>query len=146
MKLVPFFLQNHETSLLSVYRLTLFLSDGGKSLWDIGNETNESVIQEEFLKENGFAALSLVRQNDIYLAQLDPNQTNKQSFYTWEEIQEIPEKRREDCFRTFTFCFEQSPQEKLWFRSELCEETFEGRQETPFALFQGLKNTYYKKV
>lgn len=145
MKLVPFFLQKHETSLLTVYRLSLFLMDGGRSFWDIGGETDDSVIQNEYLQENGFVALSLFRQNDICFAKLDAEKTKKSSFYTWEEIQDLPEKRREDCFRTFTFCFEQ-PNEKFWFRSELCEEVFEGRTETPFALFEGLKNTYYKKV
>ena len=145
MKLVPYFLQKQETSILTVYRLTLFLTDGGKSLWDIGNERNESVIRQDYLIENGFHPTTIIQEKDIYFAKLDPQQTNKQSFYTWEEIQEIPEKKREDCFRTFTFCFEQ-PQEKVWFRSELSEIPFEGRQETAFALFQGLKNSYYKKV
>jgi len=145
MKLVPFFLQKHETSILTVYRLTLFLSDGGKSLWDIGNETDESLISREFVEENGFVARSLFRQGDIFFVELDSQQTKKESFYTWEELQELPEKKREDCFRSFTFCFEQ-PQEKLWFRSELSEDSFDGREETPFALFQGLKNTYYKKI
>lgn len=146
MKVIPFFFQKHETSILTVYRLTLFLSDGGKSFWDIGDETNEDVIRREFLEENGFVVSSLVRQNDLYFAKLDPQTTKKNSFYTWEELQELPEKKREDCFRSFTFCFEQSQQEeKLWFRSEFCEEPFEGRKETPFAVFQGLKNTYYKR-
>lgn len=145
MKLVPFFLQKQETPLLTLYRLTLFLADGGKSLWDIGAETDESVVQKEYLEENGFISVSLVQDNDIYFAKLDPERTMKSSFYTWEEIQDLPDKRREDCFRTYTFCFEQ-PQEKLWFRSEFCEEPFIGRQETPFAVFQGLKNSYYKKI
>jgi hypothetical protein len=145
MKLVPFFLQKHETSLLTVYRLTLFLTDGGKSLWDVGQETNECILKLEYLEENGLFALSLFQSDDIYFAKLDPQKTNKHSFYTWEELQEIPEKRREECFRTFTFCFEQ-PQEKVWFRSEICEQPFEGRQETPFAVFQGLKNSYNKKI
>lgn len=145
MKLVPFFLQKHETSLLCIYRLTLFLSDGGKGLWDIGNERDEAVIRQEYLLENGLIANSIHLWNDVYFAELDSNQTKKSSFYTWDELQEVPEKKREDCFRTFTFCFEQ-PQEKLWFRSEVCEEPFEGRHETPFALFQGLKNSCYKKV
>ncbi len=145
MKLVPFFLQKHETSLLTVYRLSLFLSDGGRSFWDIGTEADMEVIEREFLHENGFFASSIFQEKDIVFAKLDPHQTQKSSFYTWEELQELPDKRREDCFRTFTFCFEK-PVEKSWFRSEFCEESFEGRTETPFALFQGLKNTCYKKV
>lgn len=145
MKLAPFFLQKQDTPLLTVYRLTLFLTDGGKGLWDIGNETEKLVIQREYLEENGFFPQDLFQHNDIYFAKLDPERTKKSSFYTWEELQELPEKRREDCFRTFTFCFEQ-PQEKLWFHSEFCEEAFGGREETPFAVFQGLKNSYYKKI
>ena len=147
MKVVPFFFQKHETSILTVYRLTLFLSDGGKSFWDIGDETDEDVIQREFLEENGFHSLSLFRQNDLFFAKLDLQATKKNSFYTWEELQELPDKKREDCFRSFTFCFEQSQtHEKNWFRSEYCEEPFEGREETPFAVFQGLKDLYYKKI
>ena len=145
MKLVPYFLQKQETSLLTVYRLTLFLTDGGRSLWDIGTETNEAVLRQEYLIENGFYPVALFQEKDIYFAKLDPQTTKKESFYTWEEIQDLPEKKRDDCFRTFTFCFEH-PQEKVWFHSELSDIPFEGRQESPFALFQGLKNTYYKKV
>lgn len=145
MKLVPYSLQKHETSLLTVYRLTVFLTDGGRSLWDVGNETDETILQKEYLNENGFYVSSFFQQNDIYFAKLNLEFTKLQSFYTWEELQESPEKKREDCFRTFTFCFEQ-PQEKLWFSSEFCEIPFEGRNETPSALFQGLKNTHYKKI
>lgn len=145
MKLAPFFLQKHETSLLCVYRLAIFLSDGGRGLWEIGNEQDTSVIRQEYLLENGLVAKSIHLWNDIYFAELDPSQTQKSSFYTWDELQEIPEKKREDCFRTFTFCFEH-PQEKLWFHSEVCKEPFEGRHETPLSLFQGLKDTCYNKV
>ena len=145
MKLLPYFIQKYETSLLTVYRLTLFLADGGRGLWEIGEETDKSVVQKEYLNENGFYTSSLIQENGIYFARLDPQLTHKQSFYTWEEIQENPEKKREDCFRTYTFCFEQ-PQEKIWFCSEFCEVPFEGMKETPSALFQGLKNNHYKKV
>ncbi len=145
MKLVPYFLQKKETPNLVVYRLTLFLMEGGKSLWEIGSETNEKVIQTEYLQENGFYTSSIEKLGDLYFAHLDPQRTSLKSFYTWEEIQESQDKKREDCFRTFTFCFEQ-PHEKLWFHSDICEQPFDGRKETPYALFQGLKNHCYKKV
>jgi len=145
MKLVPFFIQKKETSLLTIYRLTLFLTDGGKSLWEIGQETNEQTIMNEYLQENGFIPLKVERWNDMYLAKLDPLQTNKSSFYTWEETQESSEKRREDCFRTFVFCFEKHD-EKLWFHSEVCHQSFDGNGETPYTLFRGLKSLYYKEI
>ena len=145
MKLVPFFLQKKETSFLNVYRLTCFLTDGGKSLWEIGDETNREMIQKEYLEDNGFVPLNIQRWKDITLAKLDASATDKQSFFTWEEIQEIPEKRREDCFRTFVFCFEKQ-ENKLWFHSDIYDHPFEGSEETPYTLFQGLKNLYYREV
>jgi hypothetical protein len=145
MKLVPFFLQKKETSALYIYRITFFLMDGGKTLWEIGNETNPETIQKEYLEENGMIPVSLQQCNTIWFAKLDPNQTKKSSFYTWEEIQENAEKRREDCFRTFIFCIEKQSQ-KLWFHSESCHQSFDGLQDTPFSLFQGLKNHCYKEV
>lgn len=129
---------------MTVYRLTLFLTDGGRTLWDIGNETDESLIKEEYLDTNGLFIESLVKENDIYYAKLDPVRTKKESFYTWEELQETSNKRLE-CFRTFTICFE-NPHEKLWFRSDVCDQAFDDRLETPFAVFQGLKNAFYNKV
>ncbi len=142
MKLIPYWLQKKETSLLVVYRLTLFLSDGGKSLWNIGSETNMKTIQQEYLVENGFYCKALHEIKDCIFAEIDTTKTNLSSFYTWEEIQDVHEKKREDCFRTFVFCFEQ-PQDKIWFHSEICHQTFDGSSETPYALFQGLKNAYY---
>lgn len=144
MKLVPFFLQKNETSILTVYRLSLFLCDGGRSLWEVGNESLD-VLQKEYLEENGFYTSSMHTWNDIVFAKLDPVRTKKTSFYAWEEIQELPEKKREDCFRTFTFCFEK-PNEKSWFFSESLSHPFDGRVETPSAIFEGLKNIYIEKV
>jgi hypothetical protein len=145
MKLAPFFLQKKETPLLIVYRLTLFLSDGGKTLWEIGPETDQKVIHDEYLKENDMMPLNIQQWNHIYFAELDPLKTNRKLFYTWEEIQDVPEKRREDCFRTFVFCFEKQEQ-KLWFHSDICDQPFEGSVETPNTLFQGLKDLYCKEV
>jgi hypothetical protein len=145
MKLVPFFLQKKETPLLHVYRFTVFLSDGGKTLWEIGDERDTSVILHEYLQENGLMSHEVRLWKNIYFAKVDPLETNKNSFYTWEEIQEIPEKRREECFRTFVFCFEKN-EGKLWFHSEVNEHPFEGTEETPSTIFQGLKNIYYKEV
>ena len=128
-----------------VYRLTCFLSDGGKGLWEIGQESNLQTIEREYLQENGFVPSDIQIWNDIILARLNESRTDKQSFFTWEELQEIPEKRRDDCFRTFVFCFEKQ-NKKLWFHSDVYDQLFEGSQETPYTLFQGLKNVCYKEV
>ena len=131
--------------MLTVYRLTCFLTEGGKGLWEIGQEHNKKTIETEYLQDNGFIPQDIQLWNGIYLAKLNPLATNKQSFFSWDEIQEIPEKRREDCFRTFLFCFEKQ-NKKLWFHSEIYNHPFEGSEETPYTLFLGLKNLYYKDI
>ena len=145
MKLIPYTIQKKDTGILSIYRLSLFLSEGGRALWEIGSETNVKKIQEEYLEDNGFFCTSVDQWNDIYFAPIDSTKTDIKSFYTWEELQESQGKRRDECFRTFVFCYEQ-PQEKTWFHSEVCHQPFDGSKETPSAIFEGLKNTYYKKV
>ena len=145
MKLIPYVLQKKETGALDIYRLTLFLSEGGRCLWEIGSESDTKKINQDYLEDNGFICTSIQKWDDIYFACIDCTKTNMKSFYTWEEIQEHQEKRRDECFRTYTFCYEM-PQEKAWFRSEICEEPFEGTKQTPTAIFHGLKNSCYKKI
>jgi hypothetical protein len=143
MKLVPFLLKQKESTHVNTYILQLFLTEGGKELWEIGSMSSADEIQEEFLKPNDFHCESIEIVDNIAYAKLDPTQMKLSSFYTWDEIQCENQKKKEDCFRTFIVCEEKSTG-KDWFPSEVLQTPFEKTTLSPSALFQGLKNLYYK--
>ena len=138
MKLVPFLLQKRESSSLEIYSLMLFLTDGGRDLWEIGSPSLKS-IKQEFLQENGFQFTDVFQKDDIIFAQLQP--VNLADFYTWEELQSQHDKKREDCFRTFHMCIEKATGAE-WFSSDILQTPFEKSSLTPSALIHGLKNLH----
>lgn len=137
MKLVPYVLQTRESPTLFIHTFHVFLIEGGRDIWEIGSVRSSKEVQNEFLEPNGFVSKSLQKEGDVYYAELEP--TTLSSFYTWEEL--LDEKKREDCFRTFTFCFEKETGE-AWFSSEILQTPFEKTTFTPTALFKGLKNLH----
>ena len=141
MKLIPFVCQTVKTSVVITHSFIVFLTDGGKDLWEIGCETDLDVIRKEYLEENGFSCLDLWIEGDRVYAQLDTERTNFSSFYNWMEIQSQPDKKREDCFRMFLIPLDRETGEE-WFPSQILHTPFHQSQYTPFALFQGLKNTH----
>lgn len=141
MKLVPFLLKQKESTRVNTYILQVFLTEGGKELWEIGSMTSPDEIQKEFLEPNDFFCEAINIHNDITYAKLDAGQMNLSAFYTWEELQ--TQKKKEDCFRTFIFC-EDKFTGKDWFASEVLQIPFEKTTLSPSALFRGLKNLCYK--
>lgn len=141
MKLIPFVCQKVETSVVITYSFIVFLTEGGKDLWEIGSETDLSVIRQEYLEENGFHCLDVWIEGDLIYAQLDTRETNFSNFYNWMEIQNYPEKKREDCFRMFIIPLDRETGCE-WFPSQILHTPFHQSQLTPYAVFQGLKNTH----
>ena len=141
MKLIPFLLKQKESTRITTYILQVFLTEGGKELWEIGSNLSLKEIQSEFLEPNEFHCESVQIHEDRVYAKLAPDHMNLSAFYTWDELQD--QKKKGDCFRTFIFC-----EDKLtgndWFHSEVLQTPFEKTTVTPSALFRGLKNLYYK--
>lgn len=141
MKLVPFLLKHKESTRVNTFILQVFLTEGGKELWEIGSVTCPDEIQKEFLEPNDFHCERVEIHQDITYAKLDASQMNLNAFYTWDELQY--QKKKEDCFRTFILC-EDKLTGKDWFASEVLQIPFEKTTLSPSALFRGLKNLYYK--
>ena len=141
MKLVPFVCQHIETSVVTTYSFIVFLTEGGRDLWEIGAERNLDVIRREYLEDNGFVCTSQIWINeDVVYAELDPERTNFASFYNWLDIQAMPEKKRDDCFRLYILPMDRETG-ALWFPSPILDTPFQQSPLTPYALFQGLKNS-----
>jgi hypothetical protein len=141
MKLVPFLLKQKESTRVNTFILQVFVTEGGKELWEIGSVTSPDEIQSEFLEPNDFHCETIDIHEDIIFAKLNPSQMNLSSFYTWDELQH--QKKKEDCFRTFILC-EDKLTGKDWFPSEVLQTPFDKTTLSPSALFRGLKNLYYK--
>lgn len=141
MKLIPFVCQTIETSVVITHSFIVFLTDGGRDLWEIGSETNITTIRKEYLEENGFYCHDVWIQGDLVYAQLDPARTIFSNFYNWMDIQAYPEKKRDDCFRMFIIPLDRETGIE-WFPSQVLHTQFHQSKLTPYALFQGLKNTH----
>lgn len=142
MKLIPFVCQKVETSVVVTSSFVVFLTEGGKELWEIGPETDLTVVRKEYLEDNGFYCYDIWREGELIYAQLNPAKTNFTAFYNWLDLQAMPEKKREDCFRMFIIPIDRKTGQE-WFQSPILHTAFsQSPQYTPFALFQGLKNTH----
>ena len=80
-KLVPYILRKKQTDTLTIYKFSVFLTNGGKGLWDLSQGENP----EQTLAENGFVVESLYETDEIVYAKIDEAKTNMNSFYTWTE-------------------------------------------------------------
>ncbi len=145
MKLIPFTIQKQESTTLYIYKLICFLTEGSRSLWDIGPTQPISTIDQEYLRANGFVSKKLWCEGDFCYALLDQEKTKMNSFYTWEEIQADPGKKREDCFRSFIFCV-QKEDNSNWYTSELLHKPIESTSFTPYSVFKGLKKFYGESI
>jgi len=66
-------------------RLGLFLTNGGRSIWEIGAEATDKDIIDS-LSKNDIPVLSLTRLSDVIYAKIDKKRLNLNDFYTWDEI------------------------------------------------------------
>lgn len=101
MKVVPFYL-NQKQSQLTITNLTLFLSNGGKSIWQTEEATvTEKQLKEDYLEPNGFVWKRIVQTPTCFFVEIDSKKTSLQDFYTWEEAQKSG--KRVECWRSFYF-------------------------------------------
>ena len=126
-KLVPYILRKKQTDTLTIYKFSVFLTNGGKGLWDLSQGENP----EQTLAENGFVVESLYETDEIVYAKIDEAKTNMNSFYTWTET------KKEDCWRIFHLCVDLTSN-KYWFHSQYIETIFDGSSLTPQSLFSSL--------
>jgi len=127
-KLIPYILHKRKTDTLMLYKLSLFLTNGGRGLWDVGNESPEEILQE-----NGFVVTEIHKTPEHIYARIDPEKTNMSGFYTWKET------RKEDCWRSFHLCFDVTMKES-WFTSKELETQFEGSEFSPYRIFCDLRS------
>jgi len=95
MILAPYF---WDTSDPNWFKLGIFLSAGGRELWNVDDKDKDKAILK-MLKENGFPVLGLKRQAGLLLASIDPK-ANLSGFYMWDEVD--PATAQEDVWRIFT--------------------------------------------
>ena len=126
-KLVPYVLKKKQTDTLILYNFSIFLTNGGKGVWEL----SQGEKADETLSENGFVVDRLYETDDVVYAQINPEKTEMKNFYTWTET------KKEDCWRPFHVCID-ATSNKPWFHSGHLETTFDGSSLTPHSLFSTL--------
>ena len=95
MRLVPYF---HTTD-LNWITLGIFLSEGGRSTWEIENTDTETDIRA-LLKDNGFPILNIDKKAEAVYAKIDETSIKMDDFYLWTEIN--PKTSENDVWRTLS--------------------------------------------
>lgn len=105
MFIVPFFYTSRTNGDLKMYRLTIFLSDGGKSGWKTDEEYQTAgQIETEYLNPNGIYMVDCIIENDIAWVKVDKTKTNMIDFYTYNEIvKNSTATAITECWRNFYF-------------------------------------------
>ena len=125
MKLVPFFLTKQIKGEFTVWKLSLFLSHAGKSIWDEAGSFTKTIIQREFCESNDLFPKAIVVDTSKQIAyiQIDTEKTKISDFYTWEEALSKPEKP--ECWRNFYFM--QDKESIFWWSpKEIIEAEIQG--------------------
>ena len=97
MYILPYLRKNPGASSLPLTQLWLFLTKGGKQVWQTEpQDTDPQSIVREYLEANGLYGTAHVKGDCLYYA-IDPTITNIQSFYTWldDGVEEL------ECWRPF---------------------------------------------
>ena len=81
MLLIPVFWKKSDTWL----ELGIFLSNGGKSIWEIDDSSTDSDIKT-LLEGNDMPLISITRHANTAYAKIDIDQLHLNEFYTWNEI------------------------------------------------------------
>ena len=101
MKVLPFFLKRVQGQLQMVH-LSLFLSNGGRTLWQTDEASlSQKDLEREYLLLNGLIPSKVIVEKDTAFVQIDPTQTKLADFYSWEEAYKHPQKP--ECWRSFYF-------------------------------------------
>lgn len=117
MKLVPFYLTVKNGS-LHITKLSLFLSQAGKKLWESEEETlTKEELLENYLYPNDLHPLRIHFAGKIVYIEIDSSKTKLNDFYTWEEAMKHPQKP--ECWRNYYFCKDSVGAE--WFSGKLLQ-------------------------
>lgn len=81
MLLIPVFWKKSDTWL----ELGIFLSNGGKSIWEIHDTSTDTDIKN-LLQDNDMPLISITRHANTAYAKIDIDQLHLNEFYTWNEI------------------------------------------------------------
>ena len=82
MLLIPYFLNTSNPNWIT---LSLFLCEGGRSIWCLSEDTTDTEI-EEMLKDNGFPLVNLDRHDSTVYAAIDRSKLLMSDFYQWDEM------------------------------------------------------------
>lgn len=104
MKVIPFILKESSLPKLKVYKISVFLSHGGQSIWEV---EDDSPI-EEHLESNGLFVEKTLQKGDCIYCKIDTKKTKLSDFYSWKEIQEDPTKKLYECWRDYFYFFDSS--------------------------------------
>ena len=75
----------------------LFLSEGGRTLWQVDDALKPAQIKATLKKNDLIAIGTPLKQNGIYFVEIDTVKTNLTEFFSWDEID--PVNGSEDCWR-----------------------------------------------
>lgn len=101
MKVLPFILKTNQGALTKT-NLSIFLSRGGKNLWQTEQPSvTRQELEQEYLLANGLIPKMIWIEQDIAYVLIDEEKTITSDFYTWEEAYKHPQKP--ECWRPFYF-------------------------------------------
>ena len=92
MFLIPYFIESNP----NWTKLSLFLCEGGRSVWSVDTMTDKEI--RGLLKENGFPTVSLEHIGNTVYASTDRSKLKMSDFYQWDEIN--PKAAEQDVWRT----------------------------------------------
>ena len=75
----------------------LFLSEGGRTLWQVDDSLKPAQIKATLKKNDLIAIGTPLKQNGISFVEIDTVKTNLTEFFSWDEIDTV--NGSEDCWR-----------------------------------------------
>ena len=108
MKVIPFILKEGSVPKLKVYKISLFLANGGQSVWELDDTFEKKSDIEEYLELNGLFVEKMIVKEDCTYCKIDTKKTKLSDFYLWEEVNEDPAKRLFECWRNYYYFYDSS--------------------------------------
>jgi hypothetical protein len=96
MLLIPYFKDITNPNWL---QLSLFLCEGGNSIWSIPDDMTDKEIKE-LLKDNGFPVVKLEHHDSTIYALIDRSKLSMSDFYQWDEINPNAVSESKDVWRS----------------------------------------------
>ena len=92
---IPYF---KDTTNPDWLQLSLFLCEGGRSIWSVDNMTDKEI--KKMLKDNWFPVVKLERHESTVYATIDRSKLSMSDFYQWDEINPNATSESKDIWRT----------------------------------------------